>query len=62
MGCRFLLQGIFPTQGPNPANLMSPALAGGFFTAGTTWEACASLYYLLSQIWLINQKQGSDIQ
>ena len=38
VGCHFLLQGIFPTQGLNPC-LMSPALAGGFFTASTTWEA-----------------------
>ena len=29
MGCHFLLQGIFPTQG---LNLVSPTLAGGFFT------------------------------
>ena len=28
MGCHFLLQGIFPTQGSNPK---SPALASGFF-------------------------------
>ena len=28
MGCHFLLQGIFLTQGLN----LSPALAGGFFT------------------------------
>ena len=28
--CRFLLQGIFPTQGSNP---VSPALVGEFFTA-----------------------------
>ena len=28
MGCHFLLQGIFPTQGSN----LSPALARGFFT------------------------------
>ena len=28
VGCHFLLQGIFPTQGLN----LSPALAGGFFT------------------------------
>ena len=31
MGYHALLQGIFPTQGSNPS-LMSPALAGGFFT------------------------------
>ena len=28
VGCHFLLQGIFPTQGANPCLL----LAGGFFT------------------------------
>ena len=34
MGCRFLLHGIFPTQGSNPSLFdLSPALAGGF------WEA-----------------------
>ena len=27
-------RGIFPTQGSNPASLMSLALAGGFFTIG----------------------------
>ena len=35
--CHALLQGIFPTQGSNLC-LMSPALAGGFFTTSTTWE------------------------
>ena len=35
-----LLQGIFPTQGSNePVSLKSPALAGGFFTTSTVWEA-----------------------
>ena len=33
VGCHFLLQGIFPTQGTNPS-LASPALPGGFFTTG----------------------------
>ena len=32
VGCHALFQGIFPIQGSNPS-LMSPALAGGFFTA-----------------------------
>ena len=32
MGCHFLLQGIFSTQGLNPLSLVSPALADGFFT------------------------------
>ena len=31
VGCHFLLQGIFLTQGSNQ-NLMSPALAGGCIT------------------------------
>ena len=38
VGCHAFLQGIFPTQGSKP-NLLSPALAGGFFTTSTTWEA-----------------------
>ena len=37
MGSHALLQGIFLTQGAN--SLMSPALAGRFFTTSTTWEA-----------------------
>ena len=39
VGCHFLLQGIFPTQGSNPRLLRLPALAGGFFTTSATWEA-----------------------
>ena len=35
-----LLQGIFPTQGSNSGLLCLSALAGGFFTTITTWEAC----------------------
>ena len=38
VGSHFLLQGISLTQGPNLCLLMSSALAGGFFTASTTWE------------------------
>ena len=38
-GCHALLQGTFPTQGSNPHLLMSPELAGRFFTTSTTWEA-----------------------
>ena len=40
VGCHFLLQGIFLTQGSNPpTSHVSPALAGGFFTPSITWEA-----------------------
>ena len=35
LGCHALLQGIFPTPGLNPG-LMSPALAGGFFTTSAS--------------------------
>ena len=38
VGCHAPLQGIFPTQGSN-LHLTSPALADGFFTNSTTWEA-----------------------
>ena len=39
VGCHFLLQGIFQTQELNPCLLISPALAGGFFTIWATREA-----------------------
>ena len=48
VGCHALSQGIFPTQGSNP-RLMSPALAGRFFTTSATWEAqvrpCPALFW-----------------
>ena len=31
--------GNFPNPGIEPISLISPALAGGFFTTSTTWEA-----------------------
>ena len=42
VGCHALLQGIFLTQGSNPCLLyllISAALASGFFTSSTAWEA-----------------------
>ena len=46
VGSLSLLQRIFPTQGSNPGlphckseSLMSPVLAGVFFTTSTNWEA-----------------------
>ena len=36
IGGHALLQGIFLTQGLNPSCLMSPALAGRFFTTSAT--------------------------
>ena len=31
--------GHLPNLGIEPASLMSPALAGGFFTTGASWDA-----------------------
>ena len=40
VGCHALFQGIFLTQGSNLSmSLMSPALAGRFFTINTTWAS-----------------------
>ena len=41
MGCHFLFQGIFLTQGLNLGLLHLLALAGRFFTTSTTWEPCS---------------------
>ena len=38
-GLPFLSPGYLPNPGIKPMSLMSPALAGGFFTPSTTWEA-----------------------
>ena len=34
--------GDLPDPGTEPTSLLSPALAGGFFTTSTTWEAQAA--------------------
>ena len=41
-GCHAPLHGGLPDSGIEPTSLMSPALAGGFFTTSNTWEACTS--------------------
>ena len=38
-GVPFPTLGDLPKPGIEPASLASPALAGGFFTASSTWEA-----------------------
>ena len=38
-GLPCLPPGNLPDPGIEPVSLMSPALAGGFFTIGATWEA-----------------------
>ena len=37
-GLPFPLPGDLPNPGIEPRSLTSPALAGGFFTTGATWE------------------------
>ena len=38
-GLPFFTPGDLPDPGIESASLVSPALAGGFFTSSTTWEA-----------------------
>ena len=38
-GVPFPSPGDLPSQGNEPASLASAALAGGFFTSATSWEA-----------------------
>ena len=40
--------GELPDPGIKPVSLMSPSLAGGFFTTSATWEAFDSLIYHLN--------------
>ena len=42
----------FSNPGIEPESLMSPILAGGFFTTSTTWEACLDLYLLLNKSYI----------
>ena len=42
--CHALLQGVFLDPGIIPLSLRAPALAGGFFTTSTPWEAHTSKY------------------
>ena len=42
-GLPFPSLGDFTDSGIKPASLVSPALAGGFFTTGITWEALVSM-------------------
>ena len=39
VGCNALLQGDLPNPRIKPSSLTAPALADGFFTTSTTWEA-----------------------
>ena len=45
----FPLPGDLPDPGIEPVSLVSPALAGGFFTTSTTWEAKTLICTLLTE-------------
>ena len=49
VACHALFQGLFLTQRSNPC-LLSPALAGGLFTTGTTWEISAHVFPVLKPL------------
>ena len=50
--CHALLQGTFVMQGLHPC-LMSPALAGGFFTTSASWEALCVHWWIQFAEWEI---------
>ena len=61
MGCHFLLQGVFLTQGLNLRLecLMSPALEGPFFATSPTWCVC-SLAFVLKEKNLEDKVRNMD--
>ena len=61
VGCHSLLQGIFLTQESNPHLLTSPALACGFFTTSSTWEAHIYIIRLLLLcVWATEKRDFPD--
>ena len=76
VGCHSHLQGNLPSPAIQPLSLMSPALAGRFFTTSTTWECLADFFkscifvlaapmaldaFLLSSWWANNSSFESHI-
>ena len=53
----FSSPGDFPDPGIKPKCLMSPVLAGGFFTTSTTWEA----QQIYSTVYKSDQEQGPTV-
>ena len=47
VGCHFLLQGNLPDPGIEPMSLVSPALAGRFFTTSATWDSLPTGTHLI---------------
>ena len=61
-GLPFPTPGDLSNPGIKPTSLTSPALAGGFFTTSTTWEALAllPLTFSISGNWLIGAVQKEE--
>ena len=61
-GLPFPTPGDLSNPGIEPTSLTSPALAGGFFTTSTTWEALAllPLTFSISGNWLIGAVQKEE--
>ena len=64
-GLLFPSPGDLPDPGIKPVSLTSPAVAGGFFTTSTTWEApiITNVYYIynereMREIFLLRQKRS----
>ena len=55
-GLPFPSPGDLPDPGIEPTSLVSPALAGGFFTASATWEAQMSRPSGYLQFWVCYSK------
>ena len=60
VGCHFLLLGIFLTQESNLC-LMFPALAGGFFTTSTSWEAHSGKHVFLYKSTHISESEEGTV-
>ena len=50
------LPGDLPDSGAKLVSLMSSALAGGFFTTGTTWEAVLAYYVRIIEKGILMEK------
>ena len=48
-GLLFPFPGDLPDPGIKPMSLVSPALANGFFTTSTTWEAPVSIKWMFNK-------------
>ena len=54
-GLPFPPPGNLPDPGIKPSSLRSPALAGGFFTTSTTWEAYFYYYSIKGIPWWLRR-------